>query len=222
MGYLINGYKIMGQEALTWMNQNKATVGTGVSIAGTIVSNILSTRAGAKSARQIDAKQMELGRTLNIKEKVALCWKNHIIPGAAAGISCCGAAYSENQHVKNFNKVATAYGAVKRLYDSSKIATKEVLGEKKAAEYQHKMDQKYIEEHPEVKKKMSEPCVNPDPSTKQRYYEPVFGEVIFATRDQIAGILKAMNSEMKALPPRDKNIPGRNGVYGVRFCKFYE
>ena len=222
MGYLVDGYKIMGKELADYAVKHRAGIGTAVSVGGTIVSNILSTKAGAKSARQIDAKQMELGRPLTRMEKLKLCWANHIGSGATAVVSCIGAGYSHNQHVKDFNKVATAYAGVKKLYDAGKQATREVLGEKKNAELQDKLNQKYIEEHPEVKEKISAPRTNPDPSTMQKYHEPVFGEVFYRTRDQIEGAIKAMNAEMKALPARNKNVAGRSGVYGVRFRKFYE
>lgn len=222
MGYLIDGYKIMGKEISSYVTKHRSGIGTAVSIGGTIISNVLSTRAGAKSARMIDAKQMEIGRPLNAKEKIKLCWANHIAPVATAGLSCVGAGYSHNQHVKDFNKVAMAYSGVKKLYDSGKKATREVLGEKKATELQDKINQKYIDEHPEVKKKIIEAKANPDPSTMQKYYEPIFGEVIFATRDQIEGAIKAMKSEMYALPCRSKIAAGRNGIYGVKHRKFYE
>lgn len=222
MGYLIDGYKIMGKEFSDYVVKHRAGIGTAVSIGGTIVSNILSTKAGAKSARMIDEKQNELGRTLTVKEKVKLCWQNHIGPTATAAVSCVGAGYSHNQHVKDFNKVATAYAGVKKLYDSTRKATREVLGEKKSVELQDKVNQKYIEENPEVKKSISEKRVNPDPSTMQKYHEKVLGETFFCTKDRIEGAIKAMNAEMKALPPRNKNVAGRSGIYGVRLRKFYE
>ena len=222
MGYLIDGYKIMGKELADYVVKHRAGIGTMVSVSGTVISNILSTKAGAKSAREIDAKAMELGRPLTMKEKVKLCWTNHIGSTLTAGVSCVGAGYSHNQHVKDFNKVATAYAGVKKLYDAGRQATKEVLGEKKNMELQDKINQKYIEENPEVKKKIIEERTNPDPSVLQKYYEPIFGEVLFATRDQIMGSVGAMKREMEALPARNKNVAGRSGVYGVKFKRFYE
>ena len=222
MGYLVEGYKIMGKELANYAVKHRAGIGTAVSVGGTIVSNILSTKAGAKSARQIDAKQMELGRPLTRMEKLKLCWANHIGSGATAVVSCIGAGYSHNQHVKDFNKVATAYAGVKKLYDAGKQATREVLGEKKNAELQDKLNQKYIEEHPEVKEKISAPRTNPDPHTMQKYYEPILGEVFYQTRDGIEAGIKSMNVEMKSLPPRNKHVAGRNGIYGVRLKRFYE
>ena len=73
MGYLIEGYKIMGKELAANAVKHRAGIGTAVSVGGTIISNVLSTRAGAKSARQIDAKAMELGRPLTVKE-TGKCW----------------------------------------------------------------------------------------------------------------------------------------------------
>lgn len=222
MGYLIDGYKIMGKEIQQYVIKHRSGIGTAVSIGGTIVSNILSTRAGAKSARQIDAKSAELGRPLTTMEKAKLCWTNHIGSTLTATASCLGAGYSHNEHVKDFEKVAMAYSGVKKLYDASKKATREALGEKKAAEIQDKVNQQYIQEHPEVQKKITAPRTNPDPATMQKYWEPVFGYVGYSTRDKIDNGIKAMNAEMNALPKRNKHVVGRNGMYGIRIRKFYE
>ena len=149
MGYMTEGYKILFKGIADWIVRNRAHIGTGVSIGGTIVSNVLSTRAGAKSGRMIDAKSQELARPLTTKEKVELCWKNHVGSAATAGVACVGAAYSDNQHVKDFNKAMTAYTGIKKLYDTTRRATKEVLGEKKEMELQDKINQKTIANDPE-------------------------------------------------------------------------
>jgi hypothetical protein len=222
MGYLIDGYKIMGKEAADYIVKHRAGIGTAVSVGGTIVSNILSTRAGAKSARMIDAKQAEIGRTLTTKEKVKLCWANHIGSFGTAVASCVGAGYSHNQHVKDFNKVATAYAGVKKLYDSAQRATKVVLGEKKNAELQDKLNKKYIEEHPEVKQKISEEKVNPNPGVCQKFWEPVSGEIIYTTVDKIKLVLEIMRGEMDKLKPRDSKNVAYGVPYGVRLRRFFE
>lgn len=222
MGYLIEGYKIMGQEAKAYCQQHRAGIGTAVSIVGTVVSNILSTKAGAKSARMIDARSAELGRPLTNTEKLQLCWTNHIGSGATALLACGGAGYSHNEHVKDFNKVAMAYSGVKKLYDSARKATKEVLGEKKNAELQDKINQKYIEEHPEVKQKIVETKTNPDPSTMQKYYEPVMGEVIFSTKDKIEMALEIMRAELKAMKARNPKNAAYRAKYGITIRRFYE
>lgn len=223
-GTMIEGYKIMGQESVSYIQNNKAQIASGVSIIGTIVSNVLSTKAGAKSARMIDAKEYELARPLTTKEKVQLCWQNHILPTAVAGTSCVSAAYSNNEHVKNFNRAATAYGAVKRLYDSTQRATKEVLGEKKAKEVQDKVNKKYIEEHPEVKEQLTTQKINPQPGVMVRFWEPVSGIDFYSTVDKIELAIKAMNAEMAAMPPRDASskLSYRNGRYGIRITRFFE
>ena len=222
MGYLIEGYKIMGREAASYIHDHRAGIGTAVSIGGTIVSNILSTKAGAKSARQIDAKQVELGRPLKTSEKVKLCWTNHILPGATAGVSCLGAGYSHNQHVKDFNKVAMAYSSVKKLYDSAQKATKEVLGEKKNAELQDKLNQKYLDEHPEVKKQIVENRMNPDPATQRKFWEPVSGISFFSTVDKIELAIKAMNAEMKAMKPRVGDSSMVNEDKCIKLIRFFD
>lgn len=221
MGYLIEGYKIMGREAKNYAIKHRAGIGTVVSVGGTIISNILSTRAGAQSARAIDSKEAELGRPLSTKEKIKLCWKNHIAPTATAGLACAGAGYSHNQHVKDFNKVATAYAGVKKLYDSAQKATREVLGEKKNAELQDKINQKYIDEHPEVKEKiMSTP--NPDPSTKRKFWEPKTGEIIVATVDEIKLAFTVMNGEMEAMKPRDGSNSILSEYHGIPILRLFD
>ena len=222
MGYLINGYKIMGKEIADYAVQHRAGIGTAISVGGTIVSNILSTRAGAKSARMIDAQEQELGRALTRMEKIKLVWTNHIGSAATAGISCLGAGYSHNQHVKDFNKVAMAYSGIKKLYDEGRKATKEVLGEKKNAELQDKINQKYMEEHPEVKKQVAEQ-INPKPGVYQKFWEPVSGETIFCTLDKFELALKAMRAEMAALKPRDaKSEKCYRSINGIKLIRLFD
>lgn len=221
MGYLIEGYKIMGKELADTVVKHRAGIGTAVSVGGTIISNILSTRAGAKSARMIDAKSLELGRNLTLGEKVKLCWTNHIGSVTTAGLSCAGAGYSHNQHVKDFNKVAMAYSGIKKLYDEGRKATREVLGEKKNAELQDKLNQKYIEENPEVKQKIVEKT-NPDPHTMQKFWEPTSGETVTCTLDKLELALKAMNAEMAALKPRNTKNSCYRGIHGIKLARLFE
>lgn len=219
---LANGYKIMAQETKSYCQKHRSGIGTAVSIGGTIASNILSTKAGAKSAREIDAKEIELGRVMTTGEKVKLCWTNHVAPVATAAVSCVGAGYSHNEHVKDFNKVATAYAGVKKLYDESKKATREVLGEKKAAELQDKVNQKYMEEHPEVAKKITGYSCNPDPSTMQKYYEPMSGIVLYSNRDKVDKAILTIAAEMKALKPRTSGCGLYNEGHGIKLRRFFE
>ena len=205
MGYIIEGYKLMGKDAASYIKTHKAGIGTAVSIGGTIVSNILSTRAGAKSARMIDAKEKELGRTLKWTEKIKLCWKNHFGSVVTAGASCAGAGYSQTVNTKNLNSAAMAYSGLKKLYDSTQKATAEVLGEKKNIELQDKINEKYLEEHPEVKQKISETRENPQPGVKFKFWEKCTGIVFFATVDEIELTLRVMRAEMAALKPRKED-----------------
>lgn len=222
MGYIIEGYKIMGKETASYIKTHRAGIGTAVSICGTILSNILSTRAGAKSARMIDAKMVELGRPLDTKEKIALCWKNHAGSAATTVVSCIGAGYSHNQHVKDFNHVATAYAGIKKLYDSTKKATKEVLGEKKDIELQDKLNKKYLEDHPEEKKRIVETTNNPNPGVTVKFWEPVTGITFFSTVDKINLVLQEMNSEMKLIEPRKNGAQWVNEHKRVLLMRFFE
>ena len=222
MGYLIEGYKIMGKEFAATAVKHRAGIGTAVSVIGTITSNILSTKAGAKSARQIDAKVMELGRPLTWQEKTKLCWTNHVGSGIATLVSCGGAGYSHSQHVKDFNKVAMAYSGVKKLYDSAQKATREVLGEKKNAELQDKLNQKYIQEHPEVKQQIQSIGPNPDPATQRKFWEPVSGITFFSTVDKIELAIKAMNTEMKLLEARSHGSFVANEDKCIKLIRFFD
>lgn len=222
MGYIIDGYKKMYQEGKAYAIQHRAGIGTAISIGGTVASNILSTRAGARSARMIDAREMELGRTLTNKEKLKLCWKNHIASATTAAVSCVGAGYSHNEHVKDFNKVATAYAGVKKLYDSTRKATREVLGEKKSMELQDKLNQKYIEEHPEIKREIVRQGINPEPGVKQKYWEPITGITFYCTKDKIESTLETMRANMMALNPRTAGMASRSGDYGIHLYEFFD
>ena len=223
MGYLIEGYKLMGKDAATYIKTHKAGVGTAVSIGGTIVSNILSTRAGAKSARMIDAKEKELGRPLKWYEKVKLCWTNHIGSGAVASVSCVGEGYSQSVNTKNLNSAAMAYSGLKKLYDSTRQATAEVIGEKKNIELQDKIDKKYLEEHPEEKQKIIDTRDNPQPGVKFKFWEKKTGIVLYATVDEIELALKVMRGEMAAMEPRkEDSVQWINDEKCIPMLRFFE
>ena len=223
MGCMIEGYKLLAQSISDWVVRNRSHIGTGVSIAGTIASNVLSTRAGAKSGRMIDAKSQEMGRPLDTKEKVQLCWKNHIAPAATAGASIAGAVYSDNQHVKDFNKAMVAYTGIKKLYDTTREATKEVLGEKKNAELQDKLNQKTLEKDDDFKRRIAAMPPNPDPEHMQRFYEPSSGELFWCTMDKVKNAIEIMRLEMKALHKREtSNMWNYHGRYGIKLVRFFD
>lgn len=223
MGYIIEGYKLLAQSIGEWISRNRSHIGTGVSIVGTIASNVLSTRAGAKSGRMIDAKSQELGRPLETKEKVELCWKNHVPSVATAVASCAGAAYSDSEHVKDFNKAMVAYTGIKKLYDTTREATREVLGEKKNTELQDKLNQKMLEKDPEFKKRLAAMPPNPDPEHMQRFYEPSSGELFWCTMDKVKNAIEIMRLEMKALHKREtENQWNYRGRYGIKLVRFFD
>lgn len=222
MSYLVKGYKLMAQDLGDRIVENRSLIGTLVSVGGTLLSNVLATRAGAKSARAIDQKTNELGRELTAKEKIKLVWTNHVTPTAVAGISCVGAGYSHNQHVKDFNKVATAYVGVKKLYDSTKLATREVLGEKKNLELQDKINQKKLADDPEFKKRVESMPPNPDPTHMQRFLETYTGELFWSTKDKVENAVKIMALEMKAMHKRERNGFNYKGKYGIKISRFFD
>lgn len=134
-----NGYKIMGQEAKQKVVDNRANIFTGVSVVGTIASSIISAFAGAKSARQIDAKSAELQRPLTTKEKAKLVWKNFIgSAGATIGASA-GAITSRVIDSGDIVRLTNDVTRVTRAYSEFKKASNEVLSEKQQQEVKEKI-----------------------------------------------------------------------------------
>ena len=216
------GYQIMGQEAKQKIADNRANIWTGVSVAGTIGTAILSWINGAKSARQIDAEEVALGRPLTFKEKAKLCWKNTLAPAATVIGSGAGAITSNRIQAGDIARLTTDVAVVTKAYNEFKKASNEVLDEKQQQKVQHvigeekrqNIDQKELD-------KLVEPEVPEGAARLSLYYEPTTGVSWFSNNDKIQAAVAEMKAEMKSLRPRTEES-GEKYELGVNLYKLFE
>lgn len=134
-----DGFKVMGEEAKQKVADNRANIFTGVSVFGTIATAIVSAFGGAKSARQIDAKALELQRPLTTKEKAKLCWKNFLVPAGTVIGSSASAITSRVIDSGDIARLTTDVAVVTKAYNEFKKASNEVLTEKQQMEVKDKI-----------------------------------------------------------------------------------
>ncbi len=147
--YVIEGTKAIGREIWKFGQDNKAHILTGLGVAGTITTGILSARSGARAARRIDQKERELNRRLTAKEKFCLCGKDFIAPAVAGTLAVVGTVGSDVINTKIIGERTALLIASEKAYDQLSRKTREVLGEKKARQVQDEVTkEKVIEQSP--------------------------------------------------------------------------
>jgi hypothetical protein len=128
---ILDGFEIMKSRSRSFYAENKAHIFTALGITGTIATGVLSARDGAKSARKIDRKAIELGRQLTTKEKIQLCWMDYWDAVLAGGISCFSTFKSDMINTDEISKRTALLIASEKAYEKLSQKTREVLGEKK-------------------------------------------------------------------------------------------
>lgn len=144
--YALTGFKEIGRDIGQFCANNKAHIFTGLSVAGTIATGVLSARSGARSARKIDKKEAELGRRLTPGEKMKLCGKDFIAPAASGIVSIFCGIGSDVINTQTIARTNIALVASERAYESLKHKTKEVLGEKKAQQVNNEIAKEKVDE----------------------------------------------------------------------------
>ena len=215
MGFLQTigeGYKIMGQEAKNKIEKNRANIFTGVSVIGTIATGIVSAFAGAKSARQIDAKTAELQRPLTLKEKAKLCWKNFAAPVGTCVSASAGAITSRVIDAGDIARLTTDVTLFSKAYSELKKASSEVLSEKQQIEIKDKIAEKKIEQpNPEKINRLPDPG---GPGVTQLFVDNFSGIQFFSTMDKVRLAESKLREMMRELKPRSRfgNTPTILGV----------
>lgn len=226
MGFLQTlgqGYKVMGQEAKQGIIDNRANIFTGISVLGTIATSVVSWLGGMKSARQIDAKTIELGRPLETKEKVQLCWKNVILPAGTVIVST-GSGITSNRIMNNdIARLTTDVAVVTKAYNEFKKATNEVVTEKQQKQIQHEVGEQQRKEIEQDKlNKLVEPTVPEGAARCALFKEPVSRITFFSNEDRVKAAVAQMQTEMALMKPRSIDNPMSRFSWGVELKRFFE
>ena len=202
MGYIIEGYKLMAQQAGDWIVKNRANILTGVNVVGTIGTAVISHKDTIKSIRKLDEKGIKY-EDLSIQDKVKNCWKDYI-PTALCAVGTSAAGIGSNRvSAKNLAEMTALYTGTRKLYDNYKQASKEVLGEKKEKEVQQKVAEENIQ-------KLTKSDILGAPHFEQGEEEGKLFVLdwlklpFFSTHQRVELAIKQAQCDMKALPPRSR------------------
>lgn len=218
------GYQIMGMEARDKVVANRANIFTGLSVVGTIGTAVVSAFAGAKSARQIDAKAAELQRPLTTKEKAKLCWKNFLGPAATVVGSSAGAIGSNRVMAGDIARLTADVTMVQKAYNEFRKASNEVLTEKQQEEVRDKIAENKMAEIPQKEIDRVQDIPGGGYGVTQLFVDGFNPEVkFFSTVDKVELAMAELRNEMALLPARNKQgyspvilgIPYVNWLYKI-------
>lgn len=119
-------------------------------VVGIVVSNIMSAKAGAKSARMIDDEERKLGRALTRKEKFKLCWKNYILSTGTQVLSVTGIVGNGYLNMKSNAALLSAYSISQSQLQKLQDKTKEIVGNQKATKIKDEVGKELISENKDL------------------------------------------------------------------------
>ena len=144
--YALVGFKEIGKGIGRFCADNKAHILTGLSVAGTVATGVLSAKSGARAARKIDKMEQELGRKLYPGEKLKLCGRDFIAPAASMIVAIGGSVGSDVINTRTIARTNIALVASERAYEQLSRKTRDVLGEKKAKQVKEEIAKDKVEE----------------------------------------------------------------------------
>lgn len=221
--YWIDGLKGFGNQIGGFCEDNKAHICTGLAVIGTISTGVLSARSGARSAREIDRKENELGRKLTAREKAKLCGKHFIVPVLTGIAASAGAIGSDIINTKTIARTNAALLMTEQAYEQLSRKTKEVLGDKKNRQIQDEVAKEKIEEA----KKVGVISVNSFDNAPRVGSGTLFPYVdgysllpVWTNPDYIASQVKDLRAMMRDLAPRGDDYDYYDKEIGVPYSEW--
>ena len=227
--YVIEGYKAIGREIGNFCRQNRAHICTGLSVAGTIATGVLSARSGARAGRKIDKREAELKRALTTGEKIRLCGKDFIAPCVAGALAVGGAVGSDMINTKMISERTALLIASEKAYERLERKTREVLGEKKARQVQDEVTkEKLVEEGGKdangapvlLTRNAFENAPKSGTGTLYPYVDTYSMLPFWSNNDYIALHVKSLNEMMRELGPRGDEYDYYDKIIGVYYSEW--
>lgn len=218
--FLADGFTAIGHAIGGWCANNKAHICTGLAIAGTISTGVLSARSGARAARKIDKKEQELNRKLTFKEKTQLCGKDFILPTAAAILSVGGAVGSDVLNTKTIGIQNAALIASEKAYEKLSQKTKEVLGEKKAQQVQDEIAKEKIHEPGVITQEKLDNAPRSGNGDVYPFIDDYSQLLFWSNLDYINCVIKDLQSMMRDLAPRGDEFDYYDKQIGIPYSEW--
>lgn len=132
------------------VDSNKTTILTGIGVAGTITTAVLSGRAGMKAARLIDEKEINLpvDEPLSPKDKLILVGPQ-FVPAVGTGVLTVAAIIFANRlSAKETAAMAAMYGMSDKKFQEYREKVQEKLGQSKEQTARDEIAQERVDGNP--------------------------------------------------------------------------
>ena len=218
--YALVGFREIGNNIKRICINNKAHILTGLSVAGTITTGILSARSGAISARKIDRREQELGRRLTPGEKIKLCGKDFIAPVASGIVSVAGSIGSDIINTQTIARTNVSLIASEKAYEALNRKTKEVLGEKKTAQIKDEI----AKEKADIQKIVTQEALDAAPRSGNGAMYPFVdsysGLLFYSNLDYINSVVLTMQNMMQDMHERGDEFDYYDKEVGVHYTEW--
>jgi len=218
--YVVEGFRVIGQDIRVFCEKNKTHILTGLSVAGTVATGVLSARSGARAARKIDRREEELGRRMSFMEKAKLCGKDFIAP-AAAGVLAAGSAIgSDVISTKIIGERTALLIASEQAYERLSRKTKEVVGEKKAHQVTDEIAKEKVAEARKAGYLTTNSFENAPRSGNGTLYPFVDGYSMlpfWSNLDYILLTVRNLNDMMRDMAPRGDELDYSDKMIGIPY-----
>lgn len=134
------------------LKDNSTAILTGVGVAGTISTAVLTGRASMKAARMIDFEEhdnvVDNGHELNLQEKVKLVWMLYVPPVATGALTITAIVMANRLATKQATALAAAYSLTERALNEYREKVIEKVGETKEGDIRDSMVQARMSKNP--------------------------------------------------------------------------
>lgn len=134
------------------VKDNSTAILTGVGVAGTVSTAVLTGRASLKAARLIDFEEhdkvVENGKELDLQDKVKLVWKLYIPPVATGALTITAIIMANRLATKEAAALAAAYSLTERALTEYREKVLEKIGESKETDIRDSMVEARMSKNP--------------------------------------------------------------------------
>lgn len=134
------------------VQDNSTAILTGLGVAGTISTAVLTGRASFKAARLIDAEEhdavLENNKELDVRQKMVIVWKLYIPPVATGALTVTSIILANRLATKQAAALAAAYSLTERALTEYREKVIEKIGESKETDIRDSMVEARMSKNP--------------------------------------------------------------------------
>jgi hypothetical protein len=174
-----------------YVTDNSPHILTGIGVAGTLTTAVLTGKASMKAARMIDQEQYKInihepkGHTLEWREKVFIVWKLYIPPATLAAVTVASIIMANQIGTRRTAAMASAFVTANKMAEDYQKKVVEKLGETKSEQIRNEAGQERLNNDPVENKQ-----IIITGGGNVLCYEPFTGRYFDSTMEELK---KAMN-----------------------------